>query len=244
MRYFLDVSYKGTAYHGWQNQPNAISVQACVEKALSTLLRVSIQTVGSGRTDTGVHAEQQMVHFDTTIALDIDTYCLKINALLPFDIAVNQLHAVHDDAHARYDAIARSYEYRIVTHKSPFLQNLACLHRLPVDMQKMNEATALLLQYQDFEAFSKRGSSNKHFLCAIKKATWVQTAVGYTFYITANRFLYGMVRTLVGTLLEVGKGKLTVQDFQAIIESKDRTKAGKAAPPEGLFLTQVKYPYL
>jgi tRNA pseudouridine38-40 synthase len=241
MRYFLDIAYKGTAYHGWQSQDNALSVQMFIEKALSTILRSEISIVGSGRTDTGVHAEQQIAHFDSPIPLDERTYLLKINSLLPYDIAIKKLYEVSDEAHARFDATERSYEYRICTQKNPFLKDLAYFFRPVLDIAQMNEAASKLLQYNDFQSFSKTGSSQKHYLCQLKRAEWVETPVGYTFHITANRFLYGMVRALVGTLLEVGVGKMSVDEFENIIQSKNRQHAKRSAPPEGLFLTKVVY---
>jgi tRNA pseudouridine38-40 synthase len=244
MRYFLDLAYKGTAYHGWQSQDNATSVQACVAKALSVVLRTDTPVMGSGRTDTGVHAEQQIAHFDSVEVLDSYTFIAKINALLPYDIAIKALHQVADTAHARFDATERSYQYRITTYKSPFLRELAYHYRPTINLEKMNESASKLLLYQDFQAFSKTGSSNKHFLCHLKRAEWLPTPEGYTFHITANRFLYGMVRALVGTLLEVGVGKLSVADFEEILQSKNRQNAKRSAPPEGLFLTRIVYPYL
>lgn len=248
MRYFLDLAYQGTAYNGWQSQLNAPSVQESVEKALSTLLRTPTEIVGSGRTDTGVHAEQQFAHFDMFEKegenIDLPTLKHRLNGLLPFDIAIKHIQSVHDTAHARFDAVERSYEYRINTQKNPFLRGLAYLYRPALDLTLMNESAGKLLEYTDFQAFSKTGSNNKHFFCTLHRAEWVQTEVGYTFHITANRFLYGMVRALVGTLLEVGAGKLSSMDFEKILQSKNRQNAKRAAPPEGLFLTKVKYPYL
>jgi len=244
MRYFLAISYKGTAYFGWQSQPNVKAVQFFVERALTTLLQVPTAVVASGRTDTGVHALQQMVHFDSPFVLDIAVYLPKINVLLPFDIAANGLYAVHDEAHARFDATARSYEYRVITYKNPFLQHQSHLFRLPIHITNMNEAAGKLLHHKDFQAFTKTGSSNKDCICTVTSAAWIPTEVGYTFCITANRFLYGMVRALVGTLLDVGREKLSVADFEAIIQSKNRQKASASAPPEGLFLSVVRYPYI
>jgi tRNA pseudouridine38-40 synthase len=241
MRYFLDLSYRGTAYHGWQSQHNANGVQNVLDKALFQILREPICTTGSGRTDAGVHAEQQMVHFDTNIILDNYTHLLKINSVLPYDIAVRCIKAVAPTAHARYDAIARSYQYRITTVKNPFLQDLAYFYNVKLDLDLMNEGAQVLLNCEDFQSFSKTGSNNLHFLCQLMRAEWHRTSYGYVFHITANRFLYGMVRAIVGTLLELGQGKISLQRFEEIIQLKNRKFAGKAAPAHGLFLCEVRY---
>ncbi len=240
-RYFLDIAYNGTLYHGWQIQANAHTVQAELQKALETVFRQPIETLGSGRTDTGVHAWQQMVHFDAQALPQRLQYAL--NALLPADIAVKHIFQVAPTAHARFDAVSRSYEYRICHTKNPFL--LKQIYRYPIrpDLERMNEAAALLLQHTDFECFSKVKTEVNTFLCTITEARWVYEGEMLVFHISANRFLRGMVRAIVGTLLEVGEGKMTTAMFEQIIQSKDRRKAGRAVPPDGLFLTKVCYPY-
>ncbi|AGA77993.1 tRNA pseudouridine(38-40) synthase TruA [Echinicola vietnamensis] len=241
-RYFLEVAYKGTNYHGWQVQPNAQTVQEAINKALSTILRKEVDTMGSGRTDTGVHGKQQFLHFDWKGELDKGLFLKKTNAVLPKDISLYDLREVHPDAHARFDAEWRSYEYHISLRKNPFEETLSwhCFYQL--DIAKMNDAADLLLSHRDFECFSKVKTEVNHFECEIKTAFWEQKDQHLVFHITANRFLRGMVRAIVGTLVEVGKGQLDLTGFQRILESKDRGKAGVAAPPHGLFLSKVTYP--
>lgn len=241
MRYFLDLAYKGTNYHGWQVQPNAITVQEVLNKVLSTLFREEIQTVGSGRTDTGVHAEQQIVHFDISKELDTARMVYKINAMLPNDLACKELFLVDDEKHARFDAKKRGYEYRIKLARDPFC--LETTYQCPYELNigPMNEAAKLLLGEQDFETFSKAHGASDHYRCDLYKAEWVLDGNDLIFTIEANRFLRGMVRAIVGTLLDVGRGKLMVKDFKEILEAKDRSKASGAAPARGLFLNKVEY---
>ncbi|GGF23795.1 tRNA pseudouridine(38-40) synthase TruA [Echinicola rosea] len=241
-RYFLEVAYKGTNYHGWQVQPNAVTVQEAINNALSTILRQRVATMGSGRTDTGVHGKQQFLHFDWKGEVKKDSFLKKINAVLPKDISAYDLREVHPESHARFDAAWRSYEYHISLRKNPFEETLSwhCFYRL--DVAKMNEAAALLLQHRDFECFSKVKTEVNHFECEIKTAFWEQKDHHLVFHITANRFLRGMVRAIVGTLVEIGKGQLDLSGFQQILDSQDRRKAGIAAPPHGLFLSRVTYP--
>jgi tRNA pseudouridine38-40 synthase len=241
LRYFLEISYKGTRYHGWQIQPNAITVQEVLNKALSTLLGEPVDTLGSGRTDTGVHAYVQVVHLDTEKEIK-DSFLVSINAILPKDIAVHWIRAVHKDAHARFDALQRSYVYKIALQKNPFDQELVWFYRGQPNVYLMNQAAALLLRHTDFECFSKVHTEVNNFNCTITRAYWEQNGTRLHFHITANRFLRGMVRAIVGTLLEVGKGKCSIEDFEKILLSKDRNKAGMAAPPEGLYLCEVSYP--
>ncbi|AWW31256.1 tRNA pseudouridine(38-40) synthase TruA [Echinicola strongylocentroti] len=241
-RYFLEVAYKGTHYHGWQIQPNAITVQEAINKALQTILRQDVATMGSGRTDTGVHGKQQFLHFDWADKLEKTVFLKKINAVLPKDISAYDLREAIPEAHARFDAEWRSYEYHISLRKNPFEETLSwhCFYQLGV--AKMNEAAALLLQHRDFECFSKVKTEVNHFECEIKTAFWEQKDHHLVFHITANRFLRGMVRAIVGTLVEIGKGQLDLSGFQQILDSRDRRKAGIAAPPHGLFLSRVTYP--
>lgn len=241
MRYFLDIAYKGTQYHGWQTQLNAHSVQQELEDALQKIFGRKIETLASGRTDTGVHAEQQIVHLDLEVELT-SKHLYKLNRILPHDISVKEFFPVTDEAHARFDASSRSYEYRITKTKNPFLINTAYFFDRSLDLEKMNEAADLLLNYQDFQSFSKVHTDVKTFLCDIYLARWKEKNGMLLFEIEANRFLRGMVRAIVGSLLEVGLEKKSVKDFESIILAKDRRHAGAAAPPEGLFLTRIKYP--
>jgi tRNA pseudouridine38-40 synthase len=242
LRYFLDITYLGTNYHGWQIQANAHSVQAEIQAKLSLLLGNSIEVVGSGRTDTGVHAKQQIAHFNTSQSLDIQDFIYKMNKILPIDISIQNMYVVADTAHARFDAVRRSYEYYLSPHKNPFLINLAYFDGRDFDFDLMNEAAQILLQHTDFQCFSRVKTEVNNFNCTINQAHWYFKNEVWVFEISANRFLRGMVRAIVGTLLEVGLRKLQVADFEAIILSQDRRRAGRAVPPEGLYLTKVEYP--
>jgi tRNA pseudouridine38-40 synthase len=243
MRYFLDISYDGTDYHGWQTQPNARTVQEILDKCLSTILRQPIESVGSGRTDTGVHARQQWVHFDVRepIALKPDL-CYRLNRLLPPDISANNLNPVGPEAHTRFDAVARTYEYHLTFRKDPFRQRYAHYVSRPVSLELLNEATAHLLTQEDFTSFSKVKGDTLHYRCQVHQAIWESTEYGLRFTIRANRFLRGMVRLVVGTLLDVGSGKITPDTFNRILAAHDRRQASGAAPAAGLFLTRVTYP--
>jgi tRNA pseudouridine38-40 synthase len=242
MRFFFEITYSGTNYHGWQNQANAIGVQEVVEGALSKIFRTKIEIVGSGRTDTGVHCIQQFFHADIEKEFDENTWLVKINSLLPKDIAIRSIKPVKENAHARYDAFERSYQYKITRVKDPLLVGHAYYFFKEVDVANLNRAAALLVGEQDFECFSKVKTDVNHFICNLKAARWNQKGDLLVFSITANRFLRGMVRAIVGTLLDVGTGKITLQEFEVILKSKDRKKAGMNVPPEGLYLTSVKYP--
>ncbi|RZS96067.1 tRNA pseudouridine(38-40) synthase TruA [Cecembia calidifontis] len=241
-RYFLELGYKGTHYHGWQIQQNAHTVQAELEKAISTILGVPTGIMGSGRTDTGVHASKQFAHFDTIEELIADEFLKKLNGILPKDIAGYSLRKVHEEAHTRFDAIWRSYVYRISLRKDPFEQESAWQLFKKPDIQVMNEAASLLLEHEDFQCFSKVKTDVNTFHCKIKEAYWEQKGQLLLFHITANRFLRGMVRAIVGTLIEVGTFKITVEEFQRILESKNRNEAKAAAPAHGLFLCDITYP--
>jgi tRNA pseudouridine38-40 synthase len=242
MRYFFEITYNGTHYHGWQNQANAVGVQEIVEGALSKIFRTKIEIVGSGRTDTGVHCIQQFFHADIEKEFDEKTWLVKINSLLPKDIAIRSIKPVRENAHARYDAFERSYQYKITRVKDPLLVGYAYYFFKEVNVANLNRAAALLVGEQDFECFSKVKTDVNHFICNLKAARWNQKGDLLVFSITANRFLRGMVRAIVGTLLDVGTEKITLQEFEAILKSKDRKKAGMNVPPEGLYLTSVKYP--
>lgn len=242
MRYFFEIGYDGSNYHGWQNQANAVGVQSVVEDAISKVFRTKIEIVASGRTDTGVHCVQQFFHADLEKELDEVTWLIKLNSLLPKDIAIRSIQHVTAEAHARYDAYERSYEYKITRVKDPLLVWRAYYFFKPLDVPTMNRAAALLVGEQDFECFSKVKTDVNHFICNLKKARWNQEGDLLVFSIAANRFLRGMVRAIVGTLLDVGSGKMTIEQFEEIIKAKDRKRAGMNVPPEGLYLMSVKYP--
>ncbi|WP_207433796.1 tRNA pseudouridine(38-40) synthase TruA [Sabulibacter ruber] len=243
MRYFLEVTYDGTRFHGWQVQPNALSVQEVLDDCLRRVFRVpQVETVGSGRTDTGVHATQQWVHVDLPQVLHPEEMQYKLNRILPSDISVGEVRAVGPEAHTRFDAISRTYEYRITLKKNPFLVRHAYYLSRPPDVAVMNQAAQALLELEDFTTFSKVKGDTKHYRCTITEAFWRQEGDLLIFTIKANRFLRGMVRLVVGTLLDVGKGKLTVPQFREVIEKQDRSLASGAAPAEGLFLHRVEYP--
>lgn len=242
MRYFFEVAYNGSSYNGWQSQPNAVGVQAVIEEVLSKILREKIEITGSGRTDTGVHCEQQYFHVDIVKEFDSQHLLQKINSFLPKGIAIHSIRKVKPEAHARHDATERTYHYRITKVKDPFLEGLALLYFKPVDVERMNDAAALMVGEHDFESFSKVKTDVNHFVCDIKKAVWKEEGNKLEFTITANRFLRGMVRAVVGTLLDVGSEKISINDFKKILDSRDRKKAGANVPPHGLYLSKVKYP--
>ena len=242
MRYFVTLSYDGTRYHGWQIQPNGDSIQERLQGALSTLLRAEISVTGAGRTDAGVHARMMVAHFDYEEALDGQQLCYKLNRLLPYDIAVQKVEQVADDLHARFSATSRTYHYYIHTVKDPFSRAYSCELHYPLDFKKMNEAAAMLLNYEDFGAFCKSGADVKTTLCQVTAAEWHQTSPStWDFEITANRFLRNMVRAVVGTLVDVGRGRLSLEEFQKVIEGKRRTEAGESMPGNALFLEDIKY---
>lgn len=242
MRYFVWFSYDGMAYHGWQIQPNGNSVQEELQLALSTLLREEISVTGAGRTDAGVHARQMVAHFDFSEAIDLEQLAYKLNRILPCDIAVDRVELVDDDMHARFSATSRTYHYYIHTKKDPFSRPYSTELHYELDFDKMNEAGRILMTYDDFGAFCKSHSDVKTTLCRVTKAEWVQTSeTSWYFEITANRFLRNMVRAVVGTLIDVGRGRLTLDDFRKVIEGKRRTEAGESMPANALFLENIRY---
>ena len=242
MRYFITFSYDGTRYHGWQIQPNGDSVQERLEWALSTLLRREVNVTGAGRTDAGVHARVMVAHFDFDEAIDCQQLCYKLNRLLPFDIAVQEVKQVSDDMHARFSATSRTYHYYIHTKKDPFRRAYSCEIHYPLDFALMNEAGKILTTYEDFGAFCKSHTDVKTTICHVTEARWVQTSeTAWYFRITANRFLRNMVRAVVGTLIDVGRGKLSIDEFRKVIEGKRRTEAGESMPGNALFLEDVRY---
>lgn len=247
-RYFLELAYEGTHYHGWQLQPNAVTVQQKLNEALATVLRQPVETTGAGRTDTGVHARQLFVHFDDEqgkIAGQTIKIVNSLNALLPYDIAVKQLVPVAPEAHARFDATLRSYEYHIHFSKNPFKNNYSWLVRDQPDLELMNQSAEIIKTYTDFGCFSKSNTQVMTNNCKISRAEWViQDEDSLVFHISADRFLRNMVRAIVGTLLMVGRKEIAPEAVRQIIESKNRSKAGTSVPACGLYLTEVKYPYL
>lgn len=244
MRYFIEFAYNGKNYHGWQYQPNASSVQETLSKAVSVLLRNETELMGAGRTDSGVHAKQMFAHFDTEVDFNAEKLISKLNSYLPKDIVVFDIHKVADEAHARFDAQKRTYEYHIHTFKDAFENEQSWYLHQKLDLEKMNKATKILFDYKDFQCFSKVHTDVNTFNCSIFEAYWKQTGNQIVFTIAADRFLRNMVRAIVGTLTEIGTGKKNLDDFKKIIESKDRNEAGASAPAHGLFLTKVAYPYI
>lgn len=244
MKYFAEVAYLGTQYHGWQSQNNAHSVQQEIECMLQTILQEKVKIVGSGRTDTGVHAYQQFFHFESATRHSVDKLMYKLNAVLPDDIAIRSVRKVAPEAHARYSATKRSYIYRICPHKNPFNRDQSYQLYKELDVELMNAAAALLPGEKDFTSFSKVKTNVNSFFCNVFSAQWLEEkgSGNLEFHISANRFLRGMVRAIVGTLLLVGEKKTSVEDFEKIIAERDRKKAGRSVPAQGLFLSQVEYP--
>lgn len=239
-RYFIFFCYDGTAYHGWQ--PNGNSVQAELQKALSILLRKDITVVGAGRTDAGVHARRMVAHFDLEQPTDPQQLAYKLNRLVPRDIAVSRIEAVSSDMHARFSATLRTYHYYIHTTKNPFVRKYSCELHYPLNFEAMNKAAQLLLSATDFAAFCKTHTDVKTTLCDVTEAQWINDGNGqWHFVISANRFLRNMVRAVVGTLIEVGRGRMSISDFQNVINGKQRTMAGESMPGHALFLEDVKY---
>ncbi len=243
MRYFIEISYLGTAYHGWQLQPNAITIQEKLEDALSKILKQDVRIHGSSRTDTGVHARQQFAHFDIeSLSIQKDHLIWKLNSLLPADISVNNIYKVSQDCHSRFDAENRKYIYRIHLKKDPFVIENSLYFRNGLDIEKLNNAALILFEYEDFQCFSKVKTEVNNFVCQISEAQWLLKGHHLEFHIKANRFLRGMVRAIVGTLLDIGMNKMNLDDLRSVIQSKDRTKAGSAAKAVGLTLEEVNYP--
>ncbi|MCX2493914.1 tRNA pseudouridine(38-40) synthase TruA [Pedobacter sp. PF22-3] len=245
-RYFIQLAYDGSLYHGWQTQPNAITVQELLDKAMSVFFRQPIETLGCGRTDAGVHATDFYAHFDVE---DVDEVKVLnaitgINAMLPYQIAAKCMIPVHHDAHARFDATARAYKYFIHFEKDPFKINRSWLVKDQLDVEAMNEAAAVLLNYTDFSCFSKSNTQTFTNNCKITKAVFERQEGGLVFTIQADRFLRNMVRAIMGTLVSVGKKEINLAAFKAIIESKNRSKAGQSVPACGLYLVKIDYPYL
>lgn len=266
-RYFIELAYDGTSYHGWQIQQNAVSVQEVLNKALATILRQPVETTGCGRTDTGVHAREFFAHFDLEVhspwtiddnqkaeestsinhglsTMDHGQQIRGLNSILPPDIAIKNIIPVHEDAHTRFDATLRSYQYHIHFNKDPFLRGYSWQVRDVPDMELMNQAAAMIMEYIDFSCFSKSNTQVKTNNCKITRAEWVKTEQGMVFHISADRFLRNMVRAIVGTLMMVGRHEIPPEAVRQIIESKNRSNAGMSVPACGLYLTEVKYTYL
>ena len=243
MRYFLAISYCGTKYHGWQRQPNSLSIQQTIEDAISIILKEKISLVAAGRTDTGVHAVNMYAHFDANINKETESRLVGLlNSFLDHSISIKKIMKVVKDAHARFDAISRTYKYKISFNKDPFKHERYFLLRNEINFKKIIIASKTLLIHNDFKTFSKKKSDVKNYLCDITKADWILDHDRAVFEITANRFLRNMVRAIVGTLIEVGKNKISVDDFNDIITLRDREKAGFSAPACGLYLMNVEYP--
>lgn len=242
-RYFIKLSYNGKPFNGWQKQKNAISVQEVVENAFSTLLKQKIEIVGCGRTDTGVHAKNYVAHFDSNTEIQKKENLLyHINQILPFEVVVHEIIQVIPNAHARFDAVSRTYQYVVTQTKDPFHKEFSAFVKFTLDIDIMNLASNLLLMYDDFTSFCKLHSDNKTNICKVTEAFWTKEGDKLIFTITADRFLRNMVRAIVGTLLQVGSGKIQIEHFQNIIEERNRDKAGTSAPANGLYLTNITYP--
>ncbi len=241
MRFFIELSYKGTNYHGWQEQPNAKTVQAEINRALSTILNTNIEVIGAGRTDTGVHANQMFAHFDCDIDFDIQNLMFKLNSFLASDIAIKDIFKVKEDANCRFDALSRTYQYHIIQKKDPFNKTAYFLQN-DLDIIAMNEACQYIIGKQDFTSFSKVNTQTFTNNCDVMFAQWEVVNTNLIFTIKSDRFLRNMVRAIVGTLLDVGFGKIIAADVAKIIAAKDRSKSGISVPAHALFLTEVKYP--
>lgn len=254
MRYFLKLSYNGASFHGWQSQPNAISVQETIEQAISLIFRENIRITGAGRTDTGVHAKVMYAHFDVSVPIENkDKLINSANNLIGKEIIIHDIIQVDQNAHARFDATSRTYKYFITYKRDPFFNSFSYRLHSELDIDKMNEAASLLLPNDDFTSFAKLHSDAKTNICKVSEAFWERiipsdnmpfTRDGIVFTISADRFLRNMVRAIVGSLIDVGRGKRDIQDFKEIIEKKDRCFAGESVPAQGLFLWDITYPYI
>ena len=244
MRYFIYLAYNGTNYCGWQNQPNGVSIQSCIEGVISKIFNSEISVTGAGRTDAGVHAKTMVAHFDTSVDIEnTDLLVGKLNNMLPKDIVVNKIVSVKENAHARFDALSRSYEYRISDKKDPFrYEYISRMSLQNMNFEKMNGACKVLYDYSDFTSFSKLHTDVKTNNCRIYEAGWKKDEDEWVFTVKADRFLRNMVRAIVGTMFDVGRGKVSIEGFRDIIESKNRCNAGTSASAEGLALTGIEYP--
>ena len=244
-RYFIQLSFKGTAFHGWQSQENSQCVQTILEEALTVILRENISVTGAGRTDAGVHASEFFAHFDIDrdfTPFEIEKLVFSLNGYLPQDIAIQSVFKVHQETHARFSALSRSYEYHIIKVKDPFLKEFAYRYPGPLDIDLMNTGAAMIMNVDDFTSFAKLPAETKTNICRVTHARWTENGSSLVFSITADRFLRNMVRAIVGTLIDLGRGYLSLDDLQRIIEAKDRTRAGFSVPACGLYLVKVEYP--
>lgn len=242
MRFFIDIAYDGSSFHGWQKQPNASTVQEIMERQFRKIFKESVELVGAGRTDTGVHARQLLAHFDRETIGEVKNLIYKLNRMLPKSIAVNDLYRVTEAAHARFDARSREYHYQVSLHKDPFKKDYFAFCPYPLNVQKMNEAGEILKSYCDFQSFSKVKTDVKTYICRIDRAEWVPVGKDLIFIIKADRFLRNMVRAIVGTLLEIGRERLSLSEFREVIACKNRSAAGTSVPAKGLFLHKIEYP--
>lgn len=242
MRFFIELAYDGQPFHGWQKQPNAITIQEWVETCIAKIFRKPIEVVGAGRTDAGVHARQLMAHFDLDENFDPEELVYKLNRMLPHAILVHKIYQVHPEAHARFDALKREYRYYICLGKNPFKRNFACEFYHDLNVDAMNQACKYLLEHRDFECFSKVKTDVHTFNCTIETAYWKQEEDVLVFRIVADRFLRNMVRAIVGTLMEIGEGRREVSEMASILQSKNRSEAGKSIAAKGLFLHKITYP--
>jgi tRNA pseudouridine38-40 synthase len=243
-RYFIFIAYNGTSYHGWQVQPNSVTVQKVLDNALSVVLNEEVATLGAGRTDTGVHARLFCAHFDCSSPdiSGIKNLVFRLNCFLPKDISVKEIRKVVPGANARFSAVSRTYKYYISKIKDPFMEDSSWFIHIPLDLKFMNEACSVLFNHSDFTSFSKLHSDTKTNICKIYSAEWTEEGNSLVFTIKADRFLRNMVRAIVGTMVEAGEGKLSIDEFNEIILKKDRCSAGRSAPAKGLFLTDIEYP--
>ena len=242
MRYRINLAYNGENYHGWQTQPNAVTVQETLERSFSVVLRQNISIIGCGRTDTGVHAEYYVAHFDTGAEIpSCKDFVHKMNSFLPKDIAIYSIEPVDDEFNARFSAVSRSYRYLIHTRKDPFLDRSSWLVPYPIDIDKMNQGCEIMKRYTDFASFCKAGSDNKTTICHIFSAQWTQNGHRIIFEITADRFLRNMVRAIVGTMVDLGMGKTSLEGFEDIIKIHKRSSAGQSVPAKGLSLVDIRY---
>lgn len=244
MRYFIHLQYRGTNYAGWQVQNNALTVQEVLDKALSTILREEIATLGCGRTDAGVHASSFYAHFDAQGEFDAAQLVFKVNRFLPKDIAVFSIVPVHEEAHARFDATSRTYHYKVHLHKSAFLHGLSTLTHLKLDLDDLNRLASKFIMKGDFSSFQRVGGDNKTNICDVRQSLWTRQGNEFIYTITADRFLRNMVRAVVGTQLDILAGRFEEESLPYIIAAKDRGKAGTSALPDGLYLAEITYPYL
>ncbi len=243
-RYIMQLAYKGTHFNGWQKQSHgkAVTIQGSIEHSLSTILREPVQVIGAGRTDTGVHASFYVAHFDSAQNIDCQKLTHKINSFINKDISIILIHKVNVNFHSRFHALSRTYKYFIHTRPNPFITEFSHYVYYPLDLEKMKLATKALFEYKDFKALSKAHSGTKHYLVNLYQAQWVQEQDKLIFTIRANRFLRNMVRAIVGTMLEIGRGKLTIENMRILLKARDRRLSAFTAPAQGLFLTDISYP--